>query len=846
MDAELSQVVYSAANAVVGSMATDGWVSVKGWLGRWLKQYRRADADAVMATVEELREELMRAHRHQQPGGDDHAPERFWSLYEELQTALALRMAAVSAEDLEARIELERLRAEWLTLPGVAEQYAASSAHLARTYGELLLEPRGGSAVAPLAPRGPARAFVNLAPPTTARFIDREELLARLSARIVRPEGRRRIVNLCGEGGIGKTAFALKLWELVAGSFPHGLLYVDLRGSTGESAVEPGSALERFLRALEVDGARIPGDEQARGDLYRSRVAELDLVVLLDDAASFAQIRPLISTAASSLTIVTSRDPIQGLVEEFGAMVVRIPPLDDAHSLALLRAVAGLDDDPVDPATATATTMATTSMPAPELEARVRRCAGIPIAVCIEAARIVVGEPDQSAEIVASAAGPDLLAGYRDLPPETVRLHQLLCAHPWPSITAGSAAAALGVEDSVAAAMLDRLFQANLFERAPGTTAQVPRYRVHDRVREEAAGRLRTVGDAAEAVAATRAIVCWHLAFAVLADWQVIPRWHLGPRYEPLDEQRREAERTGTPEPAPYPDKGAALTALEAELGNLVEAVRAADRHLFYDLVAQLCEAQWSVFLRRGHYEECVAVHRLGVRAAAETGDRRMEARMHVQLAFGLMWQERFAEAEQEFELGLAVDRAAGHDQGLATALESFGLLCLSRERFDRAAELFAEAQTVARRVEQPNPRALALLEHHYGRALSGLGLFDEAEVQFDRALAAFHDLLTRDVYNEGRVLMSRGEAALRSGHPERAREVLAEAAEIMVAEESLVMQAQVAVLRAWCARESGELSAEREFLVAAQDLHARTGSRLAPRVSERIGFLDAASTRLG
>jgi tetratricopeptide (TPR) repeat protein len=296
--------------------------------------------------------------------------------------------------------------------------------------------------------------------------------------------------------------------------------------------------------------------------------------------------------------------------------------------------------------------------------------------------------------------------------------------------------------------------------------------------------------------------------------------------------------------PARYPDRHAALAALEAEFENLVEAVRAADRHMFYELTSQLCEAMWSVLFRRGHTDEWIAVHRLGVDAAGKSGDLTMEARMHVQLAFGLMAQDRLAEAEQEFTLGLAAARAAGHDQGRATALESLGLLLLGRESFDRAADLFAEARTVAERVG--DPRALALLEHHCGRALAGLGRFEEASLQFDRALAAFRALTIRDNYNEGRILMSRAEASLRAGRPEQAGEVLADAARIMTAEDSLVMQAQVAVLRAWYARESADLLAERLFLVQAQELHQRAGSRLTPRVSERITFLDAARTRLG
>lgn len=830
MDAEIGQLVYSAANTVVGAMASDGWDTVRGRLSRWFTRHRQssAGAESVMAKLEELRGELVRA---QQGGGSGDA-ESFRHLYEALQVALTLRLAEVIAADPEARAELERLGAEWLTLPGVSAGSAGSAANVAREYLELLADPRVISrarGAAPTPPRLPAasgpRTIPNLAPPTSAHFIDREELLARLQAWIVRLEGRTRIVNLWGEGGIGKSAFAAKLWETVSSSFPHGLLYADLRGTTGEGAVDPSSALTRFLRALGVAASDIPGDEEAQLDAYRMLTADLGLVVLLDDAASVAQVRPLISASPNSLTIVTSRDPLRGLVEQYGAAIERIPALDAANSLRLLRAVAGLEDD---------------AAAATDLDARAVRCAGLPIALCVEGARYAIGE---DADELPESQGLDLLAAYQSLPPDLVRLHRLLCTEPWPSITAGPASAVAGVDEGTAGRMLDRLYLANLLERAPGNTAASPRYRVHDLVREEANRRALTEDGPREIVAAARAVVSWYLAYAVLADWQVIARWHLGPRYAPLDERRSAAVRAGVPTETAYASDTDALDAIETELDNLIEAARVAERHLFYDLVTQLCESLWSVFLRRGHHQEWITVHRLGVTAAAATGDRRMESRMRVQLAFGLMGQDRLAEADEQFGLGLEAARAAGHDQSIATALESLGLLRLNRGDFERAAELLAEARVFAERAG--DPRALALLEHHFGRALSGLGRFDEATGQFDRAFAAFQELKTRDEYNEGRILMSRAENALRAGRPALAREVLDDAARIMDARGSLVQQAQVAVLRAWCARESGDLVAERAFLVEAAALHARAGSRAAPRVTERIAFLDAAVGRL-
>ena len=100
MDAELGQLVYSAANTVVGAMATDGWATVRGRLGRWFAHHRRsaADVESVMGKLEELREELIRARN-----GPDAEP--FQHLYEALQVALTLRLAEVVSADPAARTE---------------------------------------------------------------------------------------------------------------------------------------------------------------------------------------------------------------------------------------------------------------------------------------------------------------------------------------------------------------------------------------------------------------------------------------------------------------------------------------------------------------------------------------------------------------------------------------------------------------------------------------------------------------------------------------------------------------------------------------------------------------------
>ena len=610
----------------------------------------------------------------------------------------------------------------------------------------------------------------------------------------------------------------------------------------------------------------IPGDSETLADFYRSVTADRELVVLLDDAASSAQVGPLVCAAPRALTLVTSREPLTGLVQTHGAALERIPALGDRDCRDLLARIAGLERAQSDADRAAA------------LDAVARECRGVPLSVRRAGAQLAAGatlgdrsaqregtgetasgnqakrwtEPDAEARqtdravVTAPAAPPvevDLLGGYRDVPAEAARLHRLLSVHPWPSISAGPAAAAAGLADlATAASLLARLYRANLLERAPGGGPGAPRYRMHERVRAQAGGLAIVQDGLAAVVSSLSATLAWYTDFAVEADFRVIDRWHIGPRYEAL---RADAAARLAAE-VRYPTDTAAIAALEAERSNLVDAAVLADQHGLADLSWQLAEACWSLFFRLGLYEDWITVYRLGVKGAVGAGNRKAEGRMRTALAFGFLGQGRWTEAEMELTAALEAVRTAGHVTGEATVLESLGLACLARERYLEAADFFAAALVPAER--EQDPRALALLQHHIGRALSGQERFDEALAQLERALAAMRALPAHgrpaDPYNEARVLMSLGEAQVRAGRPEAARSVLEQARQIMAQRNAVVQQAQVAVLSAWCARERGDLDAERAFLVQAQEFHARTGAPGYAGIATRLSFLEAAQSR--
>ena len=120
------------------------------------------------------------------------------------------------------------------------------------------------------------------------------------------------ITAAVGKAGVGKTTLAVHAAHQMRTLFPDGQLYVNLRGVEAQ-ALDPSDVLGRFLRALGVDGQSIPDDVDERADLYRSLMADRHALVLLDNAADEAQIRPLLPAGAGNAVLVTSRTRLTGL-----------------------------------------------------------------------------------------------------------------------------------------------------------------------------------------------------------------------------------------------------------------------------------------------------------------------------------------------------------------------------------------------------------------------------------------------------------------------------------------------------------------------------------------------------
>ncbi|MFD1938844.1 MULTISPECIES: ATP-binding protein [Nonomuraea] len=288
-----------------------------------------------------------------------------------------------------------------------------------------------------------------------------------------------------GMAGVGKTALALHWAHGIAGSYPDGQLWVDLRGFDRSGQVlDPGQALGGFLRALGVSEGRIPVGTDDRAALFRSKLAGRRVLVVLDNARDSEQVRPLLPAAPGCLAIVTSRNQLTGLTATHGARVLTLDVWTPAEAREAL-----------------ARRLGETRVGAePEAVAQILQlCGHLPLAVAVVAARAAARLSFTLADIAAelreahgtldafhTSDGVDPRAAfswsYRALSPAAARLFRFLGLHPGPDVSLPAAASLVALPTRRVRALLEECCAAHLVtEHAPG------RWRLHDLLRAYAA-----------------------------------------------------------------------------------------------------------------------------------------------------------------------------------------------------------------------------------------------------------------------------------------------------------------------------------------------------------------------
>jgi hypothetical protein len=268
-----------------------------------------------------------------------------------------------------------------------------------------------------------------------------------------------KVVVISGPAGVGKTTLALRLFHDMRDRFPDGQLYVDLEAFTPSGPTDPERVLEWFLLALGVSGRNLPFGLASREALYRSLTADRALAILLDNAFSAAQVRPLLSASRGSAVMVTSRLRLAGLSLD-GARFTEVDPLSVDDSVELLNNIVGSGRLVGEPN---------------KTEELARLCGGMPIALSVVGARLAAYPHRSVSSELGNLRGDGRLAGlaldedsveaifdvsYAELPAQQARVYRLCSLHPGPVFGVAVATAAIDsrtddVEESLYA-LVDR------------------------------------------------------------------------------------------------------------------------------------------------------------------------------------------------------------------------------------------------------------------------------------------------------------------------------------------------------------------------------------------------------
>lgn len=385
----------------------------------------------------------------------------------------------------------------------------------------------------PYPPPGPAPGSNRMVPrqlPGSVRdFTGRAEHLAALDALIPpdpdRYDERPRSVVITavdGAGGMGKTTLALHWAHRIQHRFPDGTLHVNLRGYGPGTPVTSSEALSGFLRALGVAARAIPADIDAQAALLRSMLAGKRTLLVLDNAHSAEQIRPLLPGTAGCMVVVTSRDSLTGLVVTDAAHRLTLDLLTQPEALDLVTGILGVERAAAEP---------------DAVAELVQLCARLPLALRVAASRAAAHPHLTVADVVTELADDhtrlDVLSefgderaavravfdwSYRRLPPEQARLFRRLGLHPGPDLSLPAAAALAELSPADTRPLLAALADAHLIEPAAGG-----RYRFHDLLRAYAADLVRRCDSDEDRERALEAVLTWYTHTTWTADQQLYP-----------------------------------------------------------------------------------------------------------------------------------------------------------------------------------------------------------------------------------------------------------------------------------------------------------------------------------
>jgi DNA-binding SARP family transcriptional activator/tetratricopeptide (TPR) repeat protein len=497
-----------------------------------------------------------------------------------------------------------------------------------------------------------------------------------------REPGAVAVAVIDGMAGSGKTALAIRAARQVAERYPDGQLFLDLHGYTrGYPPRSANDALATLLRALGVQARQIPEDVEERAALYRGRLAGTRTLVVLDNAACEAQVRPLIPGGPGCCVLVTSRRRLKGLDD---AHPVHLEALSPSEAVGLFTAVAGRDG--AEPADAGA------------LAEIAARCGHLPLALRIAGALLrnrpawtladlTAGLRDGGTWLTPFYDGDRDLAAWFDLSylalgPEQASLYRRAGLIPGPDLDAHAAAALLDTGPRAARRLLQDLLDHNLLlEPTAG------RYRMHDLVRAHARAAAGTESEPERDAALDRLI--GHYAHTAARAYAMLSRFAVRGLAVPAQAH-----------PPDLPTSGAAHAWLRAERANLLSCLECAAATGRDERALPLAAGLSSLLRLDGPWSQGRAVYGPAAAVAEQLGDTAGRVRSLTDLGNLLRLSGDYEEAAGDLAEALELAQEAGDEPGTGRVLAEIGTLKRMTGDYVAAKRSLRKAQLLLRRAD--------------------------------------------------------------------------------------------------------------------------------------------------
>jgi DNA-binding SARP family transcriptional activator/tetratricopeptide (TPR) repeat protein len=662
-------------------------------------------------------------------------------------------------------------------------------------------------------------------PPDTAGFTGRDGELDRITAAVPGAAGNGGVVAIRaidGMPGVGKTALAVHAAYLLRDRFPDRQLFIDLRAHTpGRDPLAPEAALAALLAAAGADPRFLPEDLEGRAVMWRDRMAGQRALLVLDNAASSAQVTPLLPGGDSCLVLISSRRHLADLLGAVVPVMLETLPPDRAREMFVRlapRAAGG-------PAA---------------LVAELAGLAGfLPLAISL-LARVYNRHPSWSLADLAAETRARLLTlaaenhsvaaafevSWRHLAAGQQDFFRRLGLHPGTAIDAYAAAALAGIPLGEAASLLDGLHGEGLL-----TETGYRRYGMHDLIRRYAADRA-AAGQAADRDQAVGRLLDYYQHAATLAGALIA-------RQDPS----RLAPVPPAVRPAAVPDlsdRARALSWMRAERASLLTCLDYAARAGQHARLVALTAGTGALLRHDGPWTSAITRHAAAVSAARYLGDRPGHARALHHLGIARRLTGDFAGAAAALEEALGIFGDLGDRHGQAGALHDLGVVRYSTSDNPGAAAVLEEALGIFGDLGDRHGQAHALRILGDVRRMSGD--YPGAARALEEALGIFGDL--GDRHGQAGVLGYLGDVRRMSGDYPGAAPALEEALGIFSDLGDRPGQASVLLSLGATRQATGDSPGAARALEDALDIYRDLGSRLGHAIA--LGYLGPVRRKTG